>query len=284
MLNQQCSSQTRAFQPQVFLGKQLPDKEVDLSNLITIPKVQSSQMLCPAPFAGVCSSITLLRKLTTQTVGCREEMEPPETMNPTFFSTRMQTPIQSALMIRRWTCMPIVLHMTHITDFGDRQSLINFISQVRTCTSSWLPMAFTFFVGNFFRSSICKGFLYNRTWKKKKNWKLPIPLFFVIYYAVSNSGLFPPFFRTQTISVDWQSVWICWMRNYRIWFRFHLPSYCLTQSALVEVSQQTYLSCWTMFLAFSRFFLGFLRVPLRSIVETGGIRPHFLFHQIISQT
>ena len=124
MLNQQCSSQTQAFQLQVFLHKQPPDKGVEPSTLITIPKVQSSQMLYQAPFAGVCSSITSLRKLTTQTVGRREETEPLETMNPTSFSIRMLTLIQSALTTHRWTCMPIVPHMIHITDLGDRQLVL----------------------------------------------------------------------------------------------------------------------------------------------------------------
>lgn len=94
ILNQQCSSQTQAFQLQVFLGKQPPVKEVEPSTLIINPKVQSFQMRCQAPFAGVCSSITLLRKITTRTVGCREEMAPPGIMNPTFYSTKTGTLIR----------------------------------------------------------------------------------------------------------------------------------------------------------------------------------------------
>ena len=160
MFNQQCSLQTRAFLlHQVFVGKQLPDKEVEQSTLIIIPKVQSSQTHCQAPFVGVYNSITLLRKLTTRTMGCREKTELLETTIPTFFSTRMWTLIQSALMTHPWTCMPIVLHMTHVTNLEDCQTGAMLCEAGENMHDFLaLPMAFTFFVGNSLGLLSVKGF------------------------------------------------------------------------------------------------------------------------------
>ncbi|KAJ6774039.1 hypothetical protein OIU79_017467 [Salix purpurea] len=73
-----------------------------LNTVINKPRIQFSQMLCRAPFAGVSRTITLLRGATVRKVAHPQEME-PATTSPTFFNTITGILILPAPMIPLWT-------------------------------------------------------------------------------------------------------------------------------------------------------------------------------------
>ena len=87
---------------QARLAWQLLVRALALNTVINNLKIQSSQMLCQAPFAGVSRTITLLREATAHLVVLCQEMEPAP-MSPTFFSTIIGILIFLVPMIPPWT-------------------------------------------------------------------------------------------------------------------------------------------------------------------------------------
>jgi hypothetical protein len=84
------------------LACQLLVRAPALNTVINNLRIQFSQMLCQALFAGVSRTITLLREATVHLVVHCQEMEPAP-MSPTFFRTITGILIFPVPMIPPWT-------------------------------------------------------------------------------------------------------------------------------------------------------------------------------------